>query len=570
MAIKKLMSFGRYVLIVALVLYLLLAWLYFKDNTAELTTRRLTLWFVAIPVLFIIFIVMLKITQKKLTALPITTAAPTQEDHLPALPESQTLYLHSSLCLPEGQSWTEVINNTDDLTVLSEDLVDEDNLPVLIKPISSLTDPAEDLERVLQNLTSESLASRSEDLSISRFEDQEAIEISAVTKRVCQLIDELLIACDQTINAFAEHFAKAVQSREHTPNSAISIHPDWQQNYIVSAKGDPDYEPVLTDQTLTQLPMTLCLPQSADQDLLSSYIRSRLAEYAIDEVAISFISPPSGEETPDHPNDQNLDKNKRDLGDLISAALVSIAEPTEPQVLLFIAADSQINEDWLESQSFQGYSVSANRHSSNQGSISSALPMEAGLLIMAWNEPMQTLLSSETTLPPKYNYSVTRFEGSPPEQPRLRYAGLLKNIQRLILQRSLASLTPATEEKSKENKPTTKYGQHNSTINPKIEPTNLLENVSIHLLSDINLLSQPYDLSEIIKLSTELENKGALVNNHNLGHYMPLNPWMKSLVSLALFLDLSEIIEQPSNIIFLITQHNSCCLLWQAHTIKTS
>lgn len=49
----KILSYGRSVLVMILVLYLILVWMYFKDNARQLTSSGLLLWFVTIPLLFL-------------------------------------------------------------------------------------------------------------------------------------------------------------------------------------------------------------------------------------------------------------------------------------------------------------------------------------------------------------------------------------------------------------------------------------------------------------------------------------------------------------------------------------
>lgn len=65
MGVKKLITYGRYALALFLVIYLLLVWMYFKDNTLQLTSARLLLWFVIIPIILFGFIVFIKWRQKK-------------------------------------------------------------------------------------------------------------------------------------------------------------------------------------------------------------------------------------------------------------------------------------------------------------------------------------------------------------------------------------------------------------------------------------------------------------------------------------------------------------------------
>ena len=64
--------------------------------------------------------------------------------------------------------------------------------------------------------------------------------------------------------------------------------------------------------------------------------------------------------------------------------------------------------------------------------------------------------------------------------------------------------------------------------------------------------------------------QGALVNERHLGHYMPLNHWLKPFISLSLFVDLVENDQQESDSVFLITQHKHCTMLWLADASQQS
>lgn len=97
--------------------------------------------------------------------------------------------------------------------------------------------------------------------------------------------------------------------------------------------------------------------------------------------------------------------------------------------------------------------------------------------------------------------------------------------------------------------------------------TTPLENHSVQILTDINPVNQPYDLTLINKLADEMTMKGALANDYFLGHYMPLNSSIKTLLSLGLFITYDDTSEQELDIILLITHHQRRCLLWQKSTL---
>ncbi|MDN5897835.1 MAG: hypothetical protein L0H35_04145, partial [Psychrobacter sp.] len=88
-------------------------------------------------------------------------------------------------------------------------------------------------------------------------------------------------------------------------------------------------------------------------------------------------------------------------------------------------------------------------------------------------------------------------------------------------------------------------------------------------ISDINPLKQPYDLSTYMNFLEAFIAKGALVNEHHLGHYMPLNNWLSPFISLSLFVNMVEKNQQESDEIFLVTQHKHCSMLWLADFSQT-
>ena len=146
MGAKKILSYGRSVLVMLLVLYLILVWMYFKDNARQLTSSGLLLWFVSIPLLFLGSIMALLWWQKKLdkqtTDSPEILDRTTDKTDAIKPPNTYQLFIYSRVCLPEGDCWSEVVDNEADLTVLSEDLTDIDGMPMLVKPIARLPDAA--------------------------------------------------------------------------------------------------------------------------------------------------------------------------------------------------------------------------------------------------------------------------------------------------------------------------------------------------------------------------------------------------------------------------------------------
>lgn len=252
MGVKKLITYGRYALALFLVIYLLLVWMYFKDNTLQLTSARLLLWFVIIPIILFGFIVFIKWRQKKSEAEELAPAQKISKKIKTPPIDSYQLFIDSSICLPEGIDWPEIIDNDNDLTVLSEALSDFDGLPILTKPI----------EGVITEQTA--LYAYDNELDNEAYPEDAAESLNELTLRLWALIDNQLTASDDALSVLAQHFERIMQQNIHEPNSALNIHPEWQQHYIASTTEDSSAEDSLPVISLSTLSIYLSIPELAD------------------------------------------------------------------------------------------------------------------------------------------------------------------------------------------------------------------------------------------------------------------------------------------------------------------
>ena len=560
MGVKKLITYGRYALALFLVIYLLLVWMYFKDNTLQLTSARLLLWFVIIPITLFGFIMFIRWRQKKSEA---EKLAPTQKasKKIKTTPiDSYQMFIDSSICLPEGTSWSEIIDNDDDLTVLSEALSDFDGLPILTKPIEGvITEQA-------------ALYAYDDELDNEAYPEDAAESLNELTVRLWALIDNQLTASDDALSVLAQHFERIMQQNNHEPDSALSIHPEWQQHYIASVQEDPSADTNLPVTSLSTLSVYLSIPELADANYLVERLKQQLATYGIPEQLLT-IQTIIADEDPNLPNKnaRHTDSfhNSHDGADsesyqplqFIHEQLIALTKAATPEICLFITVDSQINEQWLE----------ANLYADNASNL---LPTEAGILLIFYNKAAKDLLD----LDHKVRFSMTEIGDALPndassmaaEVPkqansntRQHYLANLKTIKQLLLDNSFALLDRHDDKTKVEEK---KSAQ---AIDNKTTMTDALSENSITLLSDINPATQPYDLSILMTFIDEFIAQGALVNDHHLGHYMPLNSWLQPFLSLALLVSAAKDQPQEPDIKLLITQHKHCCVLWLAESNQT-
>lgn len=553
MGVKKLITYGRYALALFLVIYLLLVWMYFKDNTLQLTSARLLLWFVIIPIILFGFIVFIKWRQKKSEAEELAPAQKISKKIKAPPIDSYQLFIDSSICLPEGIDWPEIIDNDNDLTVLSEALSDFDGLPILTKPI----------EGVITEQTA--LYAYDNELDNEAYPEDAAESLNEQTLRLWALIDNQLTASDDALSVLAQHFERIMQQNIHEPNSALNIHPEWQQHYIASTPEDSSAEDSLPVISLSTLSVYLSIPELADANYLVERLKQQLATYGIPEQLLTIqtiIADKNPRHTDSfHNSHDGADSETYQPLQFIHGQLIALTKAATPEICLFITVDSQINEQWLE----------ANLYVDNASNL---LPTEAGILLIFYNKAAKDLLD----LDHKVRFSMTEIgEALPndassmaaevPQQAysntRQHYLANLKTIKQLLLDNSFALLDRHDDKTKAEEK---KSAQ---AIDNKTTMTDALSENSITLLSDINPSTQPYDLSLLMTFIDEFIAQGALVNDHHLGHYMPLNSWLQPFLSLALLVSAAKEQPQESDIKLLITQHKHRCMLWLAEPNQT-
>ncbi|CAN6960150.1 hypothetical protein NYA8BAC_00963 [Psychrobacter okhotskensis] len=553
MGVKKLITYGRYALALFLVIYLLLVWMYFKDNTLQLTSARLLLWFVIIPIILFGFIVFIRWRQKKSEAEELAPAQKISKKIKAPPIDSYQLFINSSICLPEGIDWPEIIDNDNDLTVLSEALSDFDGLPILTKPIEGVI-----TERA-------ALYAYDNELDNETYPEDAAESLNELTLRLWALIDNQLTASDDALSVLAQHFERIMQQNIHEPNSALNIHPEWQQHYIASTPEDSSAEDSLPVISLSTLSVYLSIPELADANYLVERLKQQLATYGIPEQLLTIqtiIADKNPRHTDSfHNSHDGADSETYQPLQFIHGQLIALTKAATPEICLFITVDSQINEQWLE----------ANLYVDNASNL---LPTEAGILLIFYNKAAKDLLD----LDHKVRFSMTEIgEALPndassmaaevPQQAysntRQHYLANLKTIKQLLLDNSFALLDRHDDKTKAEEK---KSAQ---AIDNKTTMTDTLSENSITLLSDINPSTQPYDLSLLMTFIDEFIAQGALVNDHHLGHYMPLNSWLQPFLCLALLVSAAKEQPQESDIKLLITQHKHRCMLWLAESNQT-
>lgn len=568
MGTKKILSYSRFVLGILLGLYLILVWMYFKDNARHLTSSGLFLWFVTIPLLLLGTILALLWWQKKadkqaLNASGSADGITDKKDPI-LVPDTYQLFIYSRVCLPEGNSWSEVVNNNEDLTVLSDDLVDIDGLPILTKPIKNLPNAGS----LPYGYRVDSYATHSD------FDDSPP---NSITLRLCSLVQEQLALIDDLLSTLAEHFNQHHKQDEAPSNSAIHVHPEWQQHYLIGAHEEKNDEimPVSSEASLPKLPIYLCLPASADSTYIITAVKDQLMDYAIPETVLA-ITPIVTDDT-----DSTRDTVTYDPAQFINEHIKPLSQLSDPKLCFMLIADSQINEEWLDAQLYANHGANV-------------LPTEAGVLLVFFNKAAQKVLDIDTdasvllteicTPNDKTNVSKTNasknsdhyhdathdididtgtsIDSDPHERigNKRHYLKHLTIIKNLLLDNNL-SLAPINAAKQTTTIPASK----------NIPKTNVnILDKSVNAMSDINLATQPYDISAYMSFIEAFTTNGVLVNDHHLGHYMPLNHWLNPFISLSLLVDFIESSQQESENPFLITQHKHCTMLWMADLSQTS
>lgn len=540
MSAKKILSYGRFFLMLLLAMYLVLVWLFFKDNAQQLTSSGLLLWFVIIPLLLLSSIMALLWWQKKQdkdanAVLDSNTQVSNVADEVHA-PETHQLFIYSSVCLPEGSCWSEVIDNHEDLTVLSENLENIDGLPLLIKPITRLTEAA-----FLPYVYDANLDFDDETFEETSTHTEQMSSLNSTTLRLHSLVYELLILSEDILSTLAEHFHQTPNHDNTQSNSAIHVHPEWQQHYLISAnEAQNEDTSALSHSSLSEFSIYLCLPSSADSVSLTTAIKKHLTEYLIPESVFSIT--PIITDDDSHTIDGTPTCN---INEFINKHVVPLSQSDDPELCLILIADSQINDEWLDTHLFT-------EHGAN------SVPTEAGTLLIFFNKAAQNVLNIDNTASVLLTeFGISDIQSN--DNDERHYFNHLATIKNLLIKNAM-SLSPTNlAEKQASKRPPTKH------IDTKNKTNVFLKETTIQAISDINPLIQPYDISVYLNFLEAFIAQEALVNEHHLGHYMSPNSWLKSFISLSLFVDLTKENEQELKKIFLITQHKQRTMLWLAN-----
>lgn len=544
---KKVLSYGRFALTLCLALYLILVWLYFKDNAQQLTPAGLLLWFVIIPLLLLGSILTLLWWQKKQeknennrSDSDVNTS---NEDNETAMPEIHSLFVYSRVCLPEGNCWSEVIDNNKDLTVLSEELTDAYGLPLLIKPITRLTE-ADFLPDVYGSISDWDDSHLYEDYDNEKYEEathiKHLVSPNSTTLRLYSLVHELLSLSDDILSNLAQHFYQYHSEDKEQSNSAINVHPEWQQHYLVGASEESADETLPATHSLPpKLSIYLCLPSSADSTFLTTAVKNQLTEYLIPEIAFSITSIVTDNDS--NAVDSTLTCN---ITEFINEHVMTLSQSDDPELCLVLIADSQINNEWLDAHLTTSHDTTA-------------VPTEAGTLLIFFNKAAQNVIDIDD----KASVLLTEFGTSNDqneESNNRHYLRHLTAIKNLLIRNVMSLSSTNSAEKEAIKKPSIKQTNTKNKTNVSIKDMN------ITATSDINPLIQSYDISVYLNFLESFIAQEALVKEQHLGHYMPLNSWLKSFISVSLFVDLANNNKQELEKKFLITQHKKSTLLWLA------
>lgn len=199
------------------------------------------------------------------------------------------------------------------------------------------------------------------------------------------------------LSSLAEHFYQHHQQDTTQSNAAIHIHPEWQQHYLVSAnevsgennsskENSDDKMTAASTGHLTNLPIYLCLPSSADSAFLIATIKEQLATYGIPDtrIAITTIITDSTDVANTVANNSANNSTIATPTEFINRHLLPLSKSTAPDLCLILIADSQISEEWLDTHLY-----------SEQ--MTNVIPTEAGALLLFSNQAAQELLNIDAS-----------------------------------------------------------------------------------------------------------------------------------------------------------------------------
>lgn len=511
--IKKYLFYTRYILILLFIVYLILIWMYFKDNVSSISSTDLLNGFVVIPLFILTSIMLVHWQYKKKDKLSESDEqSPIASDTTPNQPVSYEVLIHSYVCLPEGEHFIDIIESSDDLTVLSPDYTSFDNLPILIKPIAQIDYDTDEL--------------------YLHEDDIDSIDIDSITHRICSIIRHLLTQNETALIEAASQFVSKSDTTldKSQQNLTLSMHPKWQQSHILSenneAQSTLNSQP--SDTKLSNLPIYLLIPDLVNKSYIKQFLIEQLIGYGFAEDVIDIHSVQV--ESPDN--------TSTPLG-VIKNHIKNLANSADPQLSLVIGVDSQINDEWLEAY----YYTSANP--------SSIVPEEAGVMLFVCNTAAKSFVEID-----KYT-ATSLIEFS------TQGASNISAVQ-----------TPSnTTDYASNIRSISNYLQHNLLTNSESDQedndTLPLAPFSLTLLSDISPLSKPYNMTVFMRLIDDLNHKGARVDEHHLGRDSASNEWMTQLISLSLYADIETKEDDKFNKTLLITHDKTDTLLWITTTTVT-
>lgn len=518
--IKKYLFYIRYVLILLFIVYLILIWMYFKDNVSSISSTELLHGFVVIPSLILASIILVQWQYKKKNNLSendeqSSIASDATPNHQPS---SYEIFIYSNVCLPEGEHFIDIIENSNDLTILSPVYTSFDNLPILIKPIAEIDSDNDELYP---------------------HED----DIDSITQRICLIMRHLLTQSETELIEAANQYVSESDTKldKNQQNLTLSMHPKWQQSHILSETQEAQsaVNTQLPDTKLSTLPIYLLISDLANKSYIKQDLIKQLVGYGFPEEVIDINSITLEES--DKNNSQNQNQSLTPLS-AIKNHIINITQSADPQISLVIAVDSQINDEWLEAH----YFTSANP--------SSIVPQEAGALLFLCNAAAKSFVEFDKyTATSLIDFSAQSASEIPMVQEPADasyYASNIRSISK-FLQQDLLTNSESDKEANR------------TDDELPLAPFNLT------ILSDLSPLAKPYNVNVFMRLIDDLNHKGACIDEHHLGRFVASSEWMAQLISLSLYADIETDEEDTLNKTLLITHDKTETLLWITATTVT-
>ena len=398
MVLKKTLTYVRYSLVAVLILYLGIVWLYFKDNASSLTVSSFVLWFLGLPLLFLGALGALRWYQNK----PAAEEDPALDTPKTAIkadraPISHRLLLSGHLLLPEGNEWSQIIDNTEDLTEINHSLTDHFGLPKLTKPIAEVE----------------------EQMAWSTQEDSETSEptTSTFTQRIIALLQLQLVAHDDALANIGAHFSHHYTDRDAI-DTASDIHPEWQNSATLHMQQE-DAAHIPAQPALSMFELYIYTPNDAEHTAIKESVTVWMADYGIagGQLSIHLITPQDAIGEP--------------LG-FISDVLRRVAETTQPRLGMLMVAETHIDQEWFD----------------NYADISmtdDTVPTEAASALLFANHAAGDIISLEQLLPVQLSTTIDLPESNDQfDAPKRSYKQLLPQIQSTLLAQKI--IPPVADE----------------------------------------------------------------------------------------------------------------------------